>query len=190
MIDARLLKFLENPEAESVIDAFINLPQRHLPTVMAVLLSLSEKAPIGLIENRPFLAETTNGRVIERKLRGESISKISKIERISREDVLFILQKAKEEGVNVGKLGSPKADKFTKVTKKMKDEFIILRKRGVGPSIIAKHYNVRPNAVSNVIYAAKQNGETFREIDKSRTEITEPVSSEPPHVEEFSVGVG
>lgn len=149
---------------------------------MAVLVSLSERPPVGLLENKPFLSETLQGRVVERRLRGETISKIARNESITKDDVLVILKKAKAEGVNVGKLSSTKTTKFPKVTDEMKDAFVILRKRGFGPSIIAKHYNVRPNAVSNVIYAAKQNGETFKEVDKSKTEISDPIA---PHNEGF-----
>lgn len=177
MIDSRLLRFLEHPESEKIVEAFNNLPQRHLATVMAVLSSLSESAPIGLLSSKPFLSETVEGRVVERKLRGETLPQIMKSENLSRDEALSYLLKARDEGVKVGKLGQvTKPEKFNKVTDKMKVEFVDLRKRGIGPSIIAKHFNVRPNAVSNIIYAAKMAGETFREIDKSLTEITTPIS--------------
>lgn len=189
MIDSRLLRFLELPESEKIVEAFNNLPPRHFPTVVAVLFSLSEPTPIGLLPGKPFLSETVEGRIVERRLRNETIAQISKAEKVDRDEVLTILRKAKEDGVKVGKLEpSSKADKFAKVTKKMKEDFVSLRKRGIGPSIIAKHYNVRPNAVSNVIYAAKQDGETFRPVDKSLVAIIEP--KDDIDVKQISVGVG
>jgi transposase len=173
-----LSEFITSPDATDIMQAFSSMDQgpfraslvAHLMTMssMAAMTANAAPAPVPAppapVPDRPFVSETVEGRILERKLRGETIRSIEKSENVSFRFVRTVLDKASKQGVDVGRLPAkapaakapPAKHTLSKEDRGLRrKEAIRLRYLGMGPKEIAVQLDMSIGNVGNAIWAAK-----------------------------------
>lgn len=201
MIDSNSLsEFVKAPDANEIMTAFVSIPAgpvraalvSHLATMAMVSLGEAPPAP-----EAPFMSETPENRVVERRLRGQTVNEIAQAEDMDADRVRELLVAAKAEGVQVGRIeglkrkspappvGQSQKEKMTTKDRQARRRLsVAFRMLGMGPSQIAKRIGISPSNVSGAIWEEKRdNGTVFPPVNDALKWDTvlenDPMKNEP-----------